>query len=248
MGDLQALILAAGKGTRMKINGSKLLYRFNGDTIIKRVVNACKIPKVSKINLIVGYESEKIISELGNDFRYYFQENLSGTGEALRCFFENNNYEDDLLVLVGDTPLLSKKFILNFTDYYYNNSLTTLLAVTKIENNIPPYARVIRDNNNNIIKILEDFECDFSQKKITEVVTSQYCFNSKYLKPLLNKIKPKGKNNNTYLNDIINEKIKLGEKIDTYFEENYLSLYGVNDKNDLLLLKNEISSYEINSI
>lgn len=241
MRELQALILAAGKGTRMKINGSKLLYRFNGETIIKRVVDACKIPKVNKINIVIGYESEKIIKELGDDFTYYYQENISGTGDALKCFFENNNYEDDLLVLVGDTPLLTKSFMINFTNYFYNNSITTLLAVTRIEKNTPPYARVIRDSNNCIIKILEDFDCDSNQKKISEVVTSQYCFNSKYLKPLLNRIKPRGKNNNTYLNDIINEKIQIGEKIDTFFEENYLSLYGVNDQNDLLLLKNDIN-------
>ena len=91
MRELQALILAAGKGTRMKINGSKLLYRFNGETIIKRVVDACKIPKVNKINIVIGYESEKIIKELGDDFTYYYQENISGTGDALKCFFENNN-------------------------------------------------------------------------------------------------------------------------------------------------------------
>ena len=234
---MQAIILAAGKSSRMNTEKSKLLYNFNGKSIIKNVVESCEISYISKINLIVGHQSEKIIAELGNAYTYYHQEKQIGTGDALRVFFKNNqNYNGDLFVLVGDTPNLTKEIVSNIIQKFYTNNLDTLITVTFIENDIPPYSRIIRDANGKIISILEDFECSDEQKTINEVITSQYCFKAKHIKPFINMLTPKGKNGNYYLNEIINFQINEKLKIDTYEIQNIKSVYGVNTIEDINFL------------
>lgn len=239
--EIQAVILAAGKSSRMAINGTKLLLNFEGKTIIHRVVDACKINEISKINVIVGFESDKIIKELGTEVNYIFQNNPIGTGDALKCFFDvNNDYTGDLLVLVADTPLLDKSFISKFIDHYYTTGSSTLLAVGIIENNIPPYARVLRSEYDDRISILEDFECSEKQKAITEVVTSQYCFRAEEIKKIVKSLGKKGENGNDYLNDIINKLIEAGKQIETYCVDDIKSVYGINNLDDLnFIMKRE---------
>lgn len=234
MNEMQAVILAAGKSSRMAINGTKLLYKFHGKSIISRVVEACNISDITKINIIVGYESEKIIRELGNGFNYIFQEEQLGTGDALKKYFDSHlEYNKDLLVLVGDTPLINKSFISNIIKDYYENGSDTLLVSGEITNNIPPYARVIRSSNNKLIEILEDFDCSDKQKEITEVVTSQYCFKSSELRSLFSTLEKRGENGQYYLNDLINKQQLLGKKIDIYRTNAIKTVYGINTFEDL---------------
>jgi bifunctional N-acetylglucosamine-1-phosphate-uridyltransferase/glucosamine-1-phosphate-acetyltransferase GlmU-like protein len=238
MRDMQAVILAAGKSSRMNSEKSKLLYDFNGKTIIKRVVESCEVSYISKINLIVGYQSEEIIAELGDTYNYYYQNNQIGTGDALQVFFKNNeDYNGDLLVLVGDTPNLTKEIISNLIENFYNYNLDTLITVAFIENDIPPYSRVIRNAEGKITYILEDFECSNEQKRINEIVTSQYCFKTNYIKPFINQLTPKGQNGNYYLNEIINFQLNENLEIDTYRVQNIKSVYGVNIIDDIDFLK-----------
>jgi bifunctional UDP-N-acetylglucosamine pyrophosphorylase / glucosamine-1-phosphate N-acetyltransferase len=234
MREIQAVILAAGKSSRMAINGTKLLYNYNGKSIIKRVTEACSIGYISKINLIVGYESEKIINELGSDFSYYFQEDQIGTGDALKKFFNSNSdYNGDLFVSVADTPLIDKAFVNNFINYYNDYKPDTLMTVGVIENNIPPYARVIRSENKDLLSVLEDFECSEEQKKINEVITSQYCFKAEQIRPLLSSLEKKGADGNYYLNDLINMQIISGKRIQSFTVDDIRTVYGINDLNDL---------------
>ena len=236
--EMQVIILAAGKSSRMNTEKSKLLYNFNGKTIIKNVAEACDISYISKINLIVGHQSEKIIAELGNTYSYYYQKDQIGTADALQVFFKNNeSYNGDLLVLVGDTPNLSKEIIYNLVETFYSNNLDTLITVAFAGNDIPPYSRIIRNEQGKITCILEGFECNDEQKMINEVVTSQYCFKAKHVKPFINKVTPKGQNGNYYLNDIINFQIVENLKIDTYKVKNIKSVYGVNIIDDIDFLK-----------
>jgi bifunctional UDP-N-acetylglucosamine pyrophosphorylase/glucosamine-1-phosphate N-acetyltransferase len=240
MREMQAIILAAGKSSRMNTKKSKLLYNFGGKTIIKRVVESCEVSYISKINLIVGYQSEEIIAELGDSYSYYYQKNQIGTGDALQVFFKSNeNYDEDLLVLVGDTPNLDKEFISNLIENFYNRNLDTLITVAFFEKDIPPYSRIIRNDQGKIICILEDFECNNEQQKINEVVTSQYCFKANQVKPFINRLTPKGQNGNYYLNEIINFQINKNLKVDTYKTQNIKSVYGVNIIEDISFLVKE---------
>ena len=237
---MQAVILAAGKSSRMAINGTKLLYKFNNKSIIRRVVDACSIERISKINLIVGYDSDRIIDELGTEFNYYYQENQIGTGDALKKFFESNtNYKGDLLILVADTPLLDKEFTNNLINYYEDHQPDTLMTVGIIKNNIPPYARVIRSKNNDLISVLEDFECSIEQRQITEVITSQYCFKAEQIRDLLGSLEQKGANGHYYLNDLINMQINSGQRVESFTVSDIKTVYGVNNFDDLNFVMNK---------
>ena len=237
MKEMQAIILAAGKSSRMNTTKSKLLYNFDGKTIIKRVVESCEVSYISKINLIVGHQSEEIIAELGDAYSYYYQKNQIGTGNALQVFFKSNeNYDGDLLILVGDTPNLNKEFICSLIENFYKHNVDTLITVAFFEKDIPPYSRVIRNAQGKITCILEDFECNSEQQRINEVVTSQYCFKANHIKPFINRLTPKGKSGNYYLNEIINFQINANLKIDTYKIQNIKSVYGVNVVEDISFL------------
>jgi bifunctional UDP-N-acetylglucosamine pyrophosphorylase/glucosamine-1-phosphate N-acetyltransferase len=234
MRDFQAVVLAAGKSTRMGNGNSKLIYKINGKSIIKYVVEACEIPEISKINVLVGFDSDKIKDELGSNYNYFYQSNQLGTGHAVMKFKEfNRSYQGDLLILVGDTPYINGRIIKEFISYYQEKKVDALFTTAKYDSFIPPFARVIRNGNGEIINILEDFECNTETKIIDEVITSQYCFKSEILFPGLEKIKPKGANGEYCLNDIIKIFLNDGVRISNFNVKNPKLVYGINSIDDL---------------
>jgi bifunctional UDP-N-acetylglucosamine pyrophosphorylase / glucosamine-1-phosphate N-acetyltransferase len=237
--ELQAVILAAGKSTRMGNGHSKLLHRINEKTIIKSVFESCEIMEISKINVIVGYDSNNIKRELGDNCSYIHQDEQLGTGHALRMFKEaNNGYAGDILVLVGDTPFITKEFIKNFIKSFQDKNLDILMATAKFDPFMPPYARIIRDDKNRITKIPEDFECSLEEKTTSELVTSQYCFRYETIKPHIKNLGSKGNKNEYYLNDIISESLKNNTKIDTFEVMNSKVVFGINSIEDIGIAEN----------
>jgi bifunctional UDP-N-acetylglucosamine pyrophosphorylase / glucosamine-1-phosphate N-acetyltransferase len=231
---MQAVILAAGQSTRMGNGHSKLLHHVNGKSIVKSVYDACKIPEISRINVVIGHDSKNIQKELGEDCFYINQPQQLGTGHALAQFFEQSDgCTDDLVVLVGDTPFITPDFIRNFILSFKDLNLDIFMASARFKSVSLPYARVIRNEHNKIIKIPEDFECTPSEKTVSELITSQYCFKYETIKPHLNNLSPKGNKNEYYLNDIISESLKNNTKIDTFEVLNSKVVFGINSIEDI---------------
>ncbi|HDT12363.1 MAG TPA: bifunctional UDP-N-acetylglucosamine diphosphorylase/glucosamine-1-phosphate N-acetyltransferase GlmU, partial [Candidatus Marinimicrobia bacterium] len=189
---LSAIILAAGKGTRMKSDLPKVLHKVLGETMISRVIRQARGCGCDKIVVVVGYEKEKVIDSLRDvnvDFAY--QEEQLGTAHAVRqCEEHFQSYDGDILVLSGDVPLLTdttlKKLISRHTE---NRADATLL--TAIFDNPQGYGRILRNDDDTLQDIIEEKDADQTVKKIKEINSGIYVFKKdllfSYLKLVDNK-------------------------------------------------------------
>ena len=155
MEDVIAIVMAAGKGTRMKSKKSKLVHKIFGKEIIKRAIENVEKAEVEEIITVVGYQREQIQEVLKNKVKYVIQEEQLGTGHAVmqaKKFLEGK--KGKVLVLNGDHPIMRpetlKKLIVQSIQ---RQEYATIL--TMIHNDVIPYGRVIHDENGNIKEIVE---------------------------------------------------------------------------------------------
>jgi bifunctional UDP-N-acetylglucosamine pyrophosphorylase/glucosamine-1-phosphate N-acetyltransferase len=234
MREARAVILAAGKSTRMKIGGSKLLLEIGGKAILKRVVEACEVAEIARIYVVVGHNANDIIDLLGNKYTYVFQDEQLGTAHALmQVKDELRGYVGDLVVSVGDSPYLTKELVQRLLRKHQSSDAASTL-ITALFEQVPPYARVIRNSNGKVISALEENLCTDEQKKIGEVVTSHYCFRSDVVLPLLAEIKNDNPKREYYLTDIVGILTRYGYLCETLTVDDPMLVFGINDLEDLV--------------
>ena len=153
--EVVALVLAAGKGTRMKSDKSKLVHKIYGKELVKRVVETAQKAGVDDIITVVGYKREQVQLVLGDSVNYAYQEEMLGTGHAV---MQAESYLKDkhgkIVVLNGDVPILRPETLKELIDKSIKNKeYATIL--TAIYNNPTGYGRIIRDIGGNIKEIIE---------------------------------------------------------------------------------------------
>ncbi|MBN1969766.1 MAG: NTP transferase domain-containing protein [Candidatus Delongbacteria bacterium] len=230
----KVVILAAGKGTRMKTDVPKVLVKVNDQTMISMVVDAYSSPE-NEIAIIVSPENiDAIKSELGNKcHEYIIQKDQLGTGHAVLCA-ENwlKDFDGNTLITVGDAPFISREIVKKLISVH-EKSLAGCTFLTAKFVTPPPYGRVVRDNNGEIVKIVEEKDANSSELMINEVSTSHYCFHNKLLLKYLNRIDNNNSQNEYYLPDVIKLMIEDNIKIDSFTVDDPYSLYGINSLEDL---------------
>ena len=229
----RAVILAAGKGTRMKTRTPKLLIEIEGKPIIRRVVEACSLPEIEKIYVVVGYEAELIKKAAGCNCTFLVQREQLGTAHALmQTRSVLKNYRGDLVVVVGDSPFLTRQLVRRLiTTHQRSGAAATFLTTTYPE---PPlYSRVVRHKNGRVINVVEENRCSPEQKKIKEVFTSHYCFRAEIVFPLLPEIRNDNPKREYYLTDIIAILMRHTYKVRALRVKNPLRVFGINDIRDL---------------
>lgn len=233
MREIRAVILAAGKGVRMKSDLPKMVHDLLGKPVVQYVADACRNAGIETIYVIVGSGAEQVKQALGPDYQYVLQEPQLGTGHALmqvRPLLKD--YKGDLLVLVGDCPFITTD-ALNKLIIKHQKSSASATFLTAVFEQPPPYGRIVRDNNGKVIKIIEEKDALPQIKAIKEVNSSHYCFKAEIVLPLLSKIN----NNNTqreyYLTDIIEILTNEHFSVETLQEEDTRLVFGINDARDL---------------
>jgi bifunctional UDP-N-acetylglucosamine pyrophosphorylase/glucosamine-1-phosphate N-acetyltransferase len=177
MGHLMAVILAAGEGKRMKSQKSKVLHKTCGRTLIDWVYHSVKDAGVTETVVVVGHKAQDVKESMGNNVLYAYQDKQLGTGHAVMQaneFFKGK--EGQVLVLCGDTPLITSETVFNTFEIHRksNNSATIITAEL---HNPAGYGRIVRDVNNNVLKIVEDRDASEDEKNIREINSGMYCFN-----------------------------------------------------------------------
>jgi len=241
-----ALILAGGKGTRMKSDIPKALFKVRNDTIIEHIVNAVSVKAVSSIAVIVSPSNiDPIRSVLKSKAVYIIQPEPKGTGHAVMCAESTlKDRSEHLLVFVGDAPFITQKMVVQLTEKHIEcGSSCTFYTSYYGTGNIPPYGRIIRDSSGRVMKVVEEKDASEEQKKIREVLTSHYCFNTEKLFGALKMIS----NNNTqkeyYLTDVIGILISQGERVEAILAEDPVFLAGINTQEELELRTKEMNEY-----
>ncbi len=228
---LKTLILAAGKGTRMKSDLPKVIHKVNGIPMVKKILNELEILGTEENILILGHKKEEILNELG-DVKYAVQEEQLGTGHAIiQAKDLLKDYDGDVMILCGDTPLLKHETLKEMYETHKKSGVATTI-LTSIYENPFGYGRIVKANDK-VIAIVEEKEADEETKKIKEVNAGVYCCNAKDLFNALDKIDNNNEKGEYYLTDIVGIQVKEGKTVASFVLEDNREILGVNSKVEL---------------
>lgn len=227
-----ALILAAGKGTRMKSKLNKNLHLLSGKPIITYTIEAAKKVGTSEIGIIIGNDSELMRKTIGEAYTYIYQHEQLGTGHAVMQAREyiKENINSDFLILLGDGPLISAQSLEMLLEVH-KGADATLLTVKK--ENPYGYGRIVRDEDNNIKEIVEEKDATKEQKKIDEVWFGISCFSGEALLESLNSLTNENAQGEYYLTDTIKYLSKTGKTVKGIKIKNKEETLGINDRKSL---------------
>jgi len=238
------IILAAGKGTRMKTDLPKVLNKINGQSFINNVISATK-SSCNTPSIVVGFQGEQVIKETQNKYHYIWQKKQLGTGHALMCAKKELSQRDikTLFVLNGDHPLISEKTVKEII-HFHNKSGSVMTVASVIIPNFSgdfsmfyDFGRIVRGSGKKIERIVELKDANEDHKKIKEVNISYYCFNARWLWQNVGKINNKNSSREYYLTDLIGIAFRQGEKINSYIIKNPVEGIGVNTVAQLEIAK-----------
>ena len=234
--DMMAIVMAAGKGTRMKSKKSKLVQKIYGKEIVKRAVDNAKKAGVSNIVAVVGYMKEEVMTVLGSDVQYAVQEEMLGTGHAvMQATKYLEGKKGKVLVLNGDVPLIRPETLNRLLNKSIENKECATL-LTAIYDNPKGYGRIVRDEGGNIEAIVEEKDTTDEQKEIKEINAGIYCFDIEALLEALKEIKPNNAQGEYYLTDVIAIMNAKGLKTGAVIVEDNTEILGVNDRIQLEML------------
>ena len=233
---VMTIIMAAGKGTRMKTNKSKVVHKIYDKELVRRVAELAKKVGSDEVVTVVGHLREQVQSVLGDSVKYAIQEELLGTGHAVMQAKEYlKGKTGKVVVLNGDVPIIRKETLENLiTKSIKNKEYGTLL--TAIYENPTGYGRIVRDEGGSVKEIVEEKDADPLQKRIKEINSGVYCFDIEELVHALDYIKPNNVQSEYYLTDVIKIMNEKGLKTGAVIVEDNTEILGVNDRAQLELL------------
>ena len=234
--DMMAIVMAAGKGTRMKSKNSKLVQKIYGKEIVKRAAENAQKAGVHNIVAVVGYMKEQVMGVLGDTVKYAVQEEMLGTGHAvMQAAKYLEGKKGKVLVLNGDVPILRPETLNKLLNKSIENKECATL-LTAIYDNPTGYGRIVRDEGGNIQAIVEEKDTTDEQKEIKEINAGIYCFDIESLLEALKEIKPNNAQGEYYLTDVIKIMNSKGLKTGAVIVEDNTEILGVNDRVQLELL------------
>lgn len=229
---LKTLILAAGKGTRMKSDMPKVIHKVNGISMITKIIDTLSGLNPEENILILGHKKEEVLKVVGENCDYVLQTEQLGTGHAVIQAKEKlKGYDGDVMILCGDTPLLRESTLKSLYEYHKESGAVTTI-LTSIYENPFGYGRIVKEDG--LVKaIVEEKEASEEIKKIKEVNAGVYCFNSKELFKALDKIDNNNEKGEYYLTDVIGIQVSENKKVQSFILEDKMEILGVNSKVEL---------------
>ncbi|MCT8977499.1 bifunctional UDP-N-acetylglucosamine diphosphorylase/glucosamine-1-phosphate N-acetyltransferase GlmU [Clostridium sp. CX1] len=209
-----AIILAAGEGKRMKSSTPKVLHKVCGKEMVNVVIDVIKNAGIKDINVVVGRGADKVkeATEVNGVF-YALQDKQLGTGHAVMCAREFlTGKQGTVAIFTGDAPLITKETIEKLT-LFHREGMYKATLLTSIVDNPSGYGRVIRGNNEDVVKIVEHKDCTEQELKINEINSGMYCFDIEHLLKSLDRLDNNNAQGEYYLTDVIGILKSDGEKI-----------------------------------
>ncbi|MDA3896831.1 MAG: NTP transferase domain-containing protein [Desulfobacteraceae bacterium] len=233
---VEIIILAAGKGTRMKSEKAKVLHQVSCRPMIMRVVDTAVKVSGKDIIIVIGHQAErvkKIVSE-NADVKFALQMEQNGTGHAVQCALSKLSVScADVVILSGDVPLIKASTINDLIDDHVNNdNVVTVLGVC-LENPFG-YGRIIESASGCVEKIVEQADADDTEKIIKIVNSGIYCVKRDFLEFALSQITSDNNQNEIYLTDIVLIASKDGKKIGLKICSDQAEVMGINSSEDLM--------------
>ncbi len=233
---ITAIILAAGKGTRMKSSITKVLHKISGKEMISYVMDSVLKSKIRDIVVVAGDNYSEIKNFLRNKYKKNIkiirQKPLLGTGHAVLSVIKSKiSLNPYILILNGDVPLIKPATLAQIINMFTKNICDGIIAVSKVKNP-SGYGRIKLNSNGNIIKIIEEKDADFQERKIDIINGGLYLLKKCDLIENTNKIRKNIKKGEYYLTDLIDIMHKRGSILKPFYLDE-IELKGVNDRKQL---------------
>lgn len=243
---IKAVILAAGKGTRMKSDLSKVLHKIFDKTLLGYVIDAVnKTELIDHSFVIVGHQAEaveKFVKDNYDNASTVLQTPQLGTGHAVSMVCPQlEDFEGEVVILCGDTPLITEETLKTFVEYHKNQN-SDLTVMSALFENPTNYGRIVREiegiasspaaphNTAKLLAIVEEKDASHAQKKIKEVNAGIYCLNWGKIKPAFSQLTSNNAQGEYYLTDIISWAVKSGLNTNAYILKNNEEIFGINSK------------------
>jgi len=233
--DVGIVILAAGKGTRMKSDIAKVLHKIAKKSMILHVVERALEIAPTNVYIVVGHQAEQVKDEVTKLYqvKFAYQKQLLGTGDAVRSVIPELDQEiKDVLVLCGDVPLIKGKTLRKIVETHKRSHSGITVLATEVH--APKgYGRIVLDHNNHLLCIREEADASMAEKQIKKVNTGIYCFDKGLLISALAEISPENSQGEYYLTDVIEIAQKKNQKISVVTTEDSNQVIGVNTLEEL---------------
>jgi bifunctional UDP-N-acetylglucosamine pyrophosphorylase/glucosamine-1-phosphate N-acetyltransferase len=234
--DIKAVILAAGKGTRMKSETTpKVLHQIMGKTLLGYVLDSVK-NFASEEFVIVGHHAQEVENFVKTNYENattVLQSPQLGTGHAVSMVCPKlKNYDGLVLILCGDTPLVTEKTLKDFVDFH-KSSKSDLTVMSTIFDDPTNYGRIIRDEDNSLKCIVEEKDATPEQKAVKEVNAGIYCIEWKKINPAFSQLTSNNAQGEYYLTDIISWGKSQKLNVNAFILKNSDEIYGINSRQNL---------------
>ncbi len=248
MKDTIALILAAGKGTRMKSRLPKVLHKVGGVPMVEQVLRTVKAAGTLRQIVVVGFGGEMVQEYLGNEAETVMQKEQLGTGHAvLQAEALLKDAQGTLLVTCGDTPLVTKDTFTSLLDWHEKSGA----AATILTAHMPDptgYGRIIRDEAGQVVKIVEQKDGTPEELAVDEVNAGIYCFDLSLLWQMLHNVNNNNAQGEYYLTDIIGMLVSAGKVVSAFAAPDYRETLGVNSRQQLAAAEQVLRSRKLDEL
>ena len=227
-----AIILAAGRGSRMAQDIPKPLVKVYDKPILSWIMDGFKDHNTD-LAVIINPKDKNYFKSYNSDVIFIYQENPKGTGHAVMQASHILKQYEYIYVFVGDSPFVDKNILLEMYTYHveHNRDVTILSSIFRDKSF--PYARIVRDDNGDINKIVEEIEATKDERDIKELFCSHYLFKSNVLSDYILRLKENPKTREIYFTDILNKLITDDKIVDSLIIDNWKKLVGLNTIGDI---------------
>jgi bifunctional UDP-N-acetylglucosamine pyrophosphorylase/glucosamine-1-phosphate N-acetyltransferase len=227
---LAGVILAAGLGTRMKSDTAKVLHRVCGQPMVSYVVEALRAASAERVVVVVGHQRERVRKVLGPSLEYAVQEQQLGTGHAvMQAAGALRGFPGIVVVANGDVPLLQGETLARLVEYHAVNEMAATV-LTAVVPDPSGYGRVLRDDDGNVLRIVEHKDASPEERAVQEINTGMYAFDASLLFPALTHLSSANAQGELYLTDIVEILRDGGHKVGAVAVDDPREGLGVNDR------------------
>ena len=225
-----AILLAAGKGTRMKSDLPKVMHKVAGITMLEHVFRSVSAIKPEKTVTVIGHKADLVREVLAGQSEFVLQTEQLGTGHAVMMAEEQlSNLDGQTLVIAGDTPLITGESLSNLISHHVRHKNIATILTAEAENPFG-YGRIIRNKHDEVTKIVEQKDATDFEQLVKEINTGTYVFDNRRLFEALQNITTDNAQGEYYLTDVIGIFKEAGEKVGAYKLHDFDESLGVNDR------------------
>lgn len=231
--NIASLILAAGKGTRMKSKLPKVLHKVGGKAMVERVLDTVQSMGTNQDVVVVGFGGDAVQNYLGDRAEFVRQEEQNGTGHAVKqAQSVLGDYDGTIILLCGDTPLVTKESLeALLQEHEKSGAAATIL--TALMPDPTGYGRIIRNEAGSVVRIVEQKDGKPEELAVQEINTGMYAFDSKKLWPCLDQLSDDNAQGELYITDVVGILVNGGERVSAYMTEDFEESLGVNSRHQL---------------